>query len=1212
MRDINGTMEYEFKNYVNSEYGKLTLVGIKLDIKRINAVLKKSNAPFDSIFQIKNCTELDDTLVLLASNRVNSKLVRMYRTFLKKKGLDQISANQDAIHANPIQQTTKMVAATSEDNNSSDISKERSELSKPNYSFEINGECFWGETASKALVDFCNKLIKKDLERFGTIIDKQYNGKGSVVVTSYADDESYIKLDNCEGYISSTWSLEACSIYAKWIYKEWVLKDTDIPVSSFVTTNSNINECKNRIDETSADNEQIRLFDFVEAKKEESKSFSSEISESRPLLELNEMNTDVSESIDISSNDIEEKETDIHTNIATSSNLQSQNCHVSKVLNSNDPIFLEKYDLDLSICGNLSISGAGFSIRTEKRLLRNGILSISDLSNRSESELRKIKGFGQKCVDEVNQCLASLSNVLPSSDKTIRNYAIASNEIKELYKYKDAIFSGNVNSIDKSSLSSTAINMLSNLEKAYNILGEELIELLEEEDSKEYLMYCVDSFRKQFGIFEKISSLLKSIPSNRLAMYAKSYIYLYTKNTDDRNKLLSMFKSEDSTLGEIDFNAVVNDYHTAYSFLKWCSFNVYQETKEFLIQLEAKSNRMIDIINMRANGRSLQEVGDELDLTRERVRQIESKAIDLFGKWNSNMHILNKICVDREDDEVLTPVELEEYFGDRTEFLLYLLQRQETDDYVYDKNMNVFLIGDGRVSEKCSQFLDEIPDIIPCAKLNYYIGFAEDKGIAEEYFSKAFNDSYKSSGKVFHRNRLSLSKVYSVIMKKYYSDGIHVYDDDTLNQFRMKVIHEFGEINLPENNRAISARLADIGILCGRGMYKPKCDFYISKELTNSIDRYIDNSEFGVIPINTLFTIFKQDLLSFGIDNSYYLQGILHELLGDKYIWKRDYILKNSDADSFYREIYRMIKDSDSPVDKSSLVLKFPGITEVVLNYATHQNGILNFFGKYVHISNLNIKDVHKYYYKSVVKKNLEENEIVNCRDIYSYIEKDNPTYLSSFGIYNQFSLFSVLENIFDGQFELNRPLIGKAGCKIERPEEMLLKRILSTTQISVKEIVQFMRSEYIQVPSILDYLDGLNATHIFVSKQELCRIDETGIYPGLIEIIKSLIIDEVTDTMPISSLKCIYKFPLINTKWNEWFIYSIIKKWIPELDVAAYGSQFRYSIPLVSKCGQMNVKDFNKESVQSTIGQIDDLDDIDALIDDIIIDEIEDAMNEL
>ena len=101
-----------------------------------------------------------------------------------------------------------------------------------------------------------------------------------------------------------------------------------------------------------------------------------------------------------------------------------------------------------------------------------------------------------------------------------------------------------------------------------------------------------------------------------------------------------------------------------------------------------------------------------------------------------------------------------------------------------------------------------------------------------------------------------------------------------------------------------------------------------------------------------LFT-YRDELSAEGVDNKYYLQGILKELFGDELVFRRDYVSKNKEFPSIYSSIISFIKKSKYPVSKKEIKDAFPGITDIVINMAIDDEEILNFFGEYLHASRL-------------------------------------------------------------------------------------------------------------------------------------------------------------------------------------------------------------------------------------------------------------------
>ena len=58
---------------------------------------------------------------------------------------------------------------------------------------------------------------------------------------------------------------------------------------------------------------------------------------------------------------------------------------------------------------NVSIEDLELSARTANALLNNDIKTVRDLVTLSESDLRELKGFGQKALDEVKEKLTELN-----------------------------------------------------------------------------------------------------------------------------------------------------------------------------------------------------------------------------------------------------------------------------------------------------------------------------------------------------------------------------------------------------------------------------------------------------------------------------------------------------------------------------------------------------------------------------------------------------------------------------------------------------------------------------------------------------------------------------------------------------------------------------------------------------------------------------------
>lgn len=82
---------------------------------------------------------------------------------------------------------------------------------------------------------------------------------------------------------------------------------------------------------------------------------------------------------------------------------------------------------------NTSIEDLGLSARTANALINNEIRTVHDLVTLSEQDLRELKGFGSKALDEVKDKLAELSSKCTDTDiKDESSVANATNAVRFL------------------------------------------------------------------------------------------------------------------------------------------------------------------------------------------------------------------------------------------------------------------------------------------------------------------------------------------------------------------------------------------------------------------------------------------------------------------------------------------------------------------------------------------------------------------------------------------------------------------------------------------------------------------------------------------------------------------------------------------------------------------------------------------------------------
>lgn len=409
-------------------------------------------------------------------------------------------------------------------------------------------------------------------------------------------------------------------------------------------------------------------------------------------------------------------------------------------------------------------------------------------------------------------------------------------------------------------------------------------------------------------------------------------------------------------------------------------------------------------------------------------------------------------------------------------------------------------------------------------------------------------------------------------MEKYYPTGMHIYDSDELAQFKGYAYEEYGDdIELPPNDRALGADIARVCILCGRGEYKLKQDTYITTSLENRIKEYIDNSNSPIILFGTILVVFEDELRAQGINNKYLLQGVLRELFGSEYSFRRDYITKDSSITSLYEDIISFIKKKEHPVSKEEIKVNYPGITDIVISLATSDEAILNLFGEYLHVDNLNLSKRDISYLKARIDEQLAQSQIVHSKKLFELISADYPEVLSKSYMKIQFSLFSVLNYLFDDVYNFARPYISDKSVEVGHPLDKIKEMIGGSKTYNIKDIEDYFNETYFRSFPILEFINTLNEEYYLLNDQCIISVSEISLSPEQIEDIDTQIYNLIKGTHYIKSILPQLNLPDIQYGWSDWLLYSLINRWSSKLEVSTDNNQFRYSTPIVSKAGHMD-----------------------------------------
>lgn len=544
---------------------------------------------------------------------------------------------------------------------------------------------------------------------------------------------------------------------------------------------------------------------------------------------------------------------------------------------------------------------------------------------------------------------------------------------------------------------------------------------------------------------EKLQAMVNAIPSERKVLPVKPFAYAWqgrnvvSKFEDNFDEMMTFddLVHQDTHYSDEEFSALK-------SFLSWCGTSIGTEITK-AIDSCFTDNKRREITLYRAQGKTLEEIGDLYNITRERVRQIEKKSVCRFPVKTAE-NILMLISATQRGAEILPAQDIANYCGDDSILFLYLLRNAEgVKHYRYAKNLDAFILGNAPLEEEhVHSFLDELPDRIDAADLKTYLARASEKGLPPELIEHQIRTDYHyiESIHTWQRGTLNLRQMSREILKEFDPDGIHITVHEELQRFREKLYARFGsEIRVSEGNRALSIIIADVGMLRDRSTYVSEREHILPDELLERIREFVDQGDKDVYMFSTLYETFKPELLQAGVDNRYFLQGILRYEWNQFYSFSRDCLSKGGRSTSIYGTVELYIKNAGRYVSISEIRETFPGVTDVVLNYALAQKHIIACNGKYIHVENLHLTEQHIRDLKQTLDMLLADGRAHHSRELFSLASTYNGGLLDKIGVIYQSELFSIVAYLYSSGCIFSRPWIAVRGSAGEETINQLRGR---------------------------------------------------------------------------------------------------------------------------------------------------------------------------
>lgn len=816
------------------------------------------------------------------------------------------------------------------------------------------------------------------------------------------------------------------------------------------------------------------------------------------------------------------------------------------------------------------------SVRSNNCLKLEKCKTIADVLRKSENDLRGIRNMGTKSVNEVIQKVKDFV----SDPSTIEFYSQSTEGVWGFRESKEVSLNSHLKVAIESllmgddysvaELTEDQVSLFKRLSVAVDTLGEEIC--LEAYLNPEYAIQICNMFRdfstshiRYRKAFEEASQRVSRLTDFMKERKALPFIQAYAVKAGDKLSHLVSECSEETTISCIPFlyekfcqeENTLTLFAETTKFLGWLDFDVNSLissiSENIRKLLSGKSERSLDVFTLRADGKTLEEVGSRYGVTRERIRQIELKVFrtfwDVYSRQKYDLIML--IYALRDGDTVLHLNDLQDTIGDFASVMWACIKRNpEHDSFYYSKTLDAIVVrtddaadmSESVLLSAVNEMLTFLPELFEIDKKDALLtDLATKNSVPVEMLENVFADIYQITGIFYHKNRLTITFMCEYVLKERFPAGFKIADDFEADRFKQYMSELFGNRGTSITNRALDAKIGGIGVLCDRGKYIHPDFMQVDQHTINTINSYIERSPRSILPYGEIFESLKETFQGTQITNKYLLQGALKKY-GCKFSTGRDFVRKTKSV-TFVDELETFVEER-GVVHKSEILAEFTSLGEAgigqVVSRSSNVFNIEN--GYYIHAAQFDIQpedygQLRKYLTAAC------QNIPVNIRSVHEAVAVQFPEFMYRNEFEDRNKLFAALNYMFRGEFNFSRPYIAKLGVNDISNRSVILQHIEDYDSIEIEELIDICEENSIHYVSASYLCQALAPDYIRISKSILMKREFTGITDEVItqavEIVSDML--ESNDYIVGAKITDFLWFPQADVDWNEFLLENLI-----------------------------------------------------------------------
>ena len=656
---------------------------------------------------------------------------------------------------------------------------------------------------------------------------------------------------------------------------------------------------------------------------------------------------------------------------------------------------------------------------------------------------------------------------------------------------------------------------------------------------------------------KNIKILIDNLNKIKKTYYSLSIYQIFTFDNIDKNLMIKNNINTVEELCKINPNSLLvlfsHDFEYSINILNSLSINIKTVVDDIFKDIEEKNLEILIKRNgyLNKSKMTLEEIGSEWNVTRERIRQLESKTskkVKTLAAENINILLSFYNSELGKRKPYITLDKLKNKYEESFLIKILLLFNYGDTNLTYDNNFQI-------IYDKEVNNIDiMIEDVVN--KLGI-VAEPSELEKADLFTQNVICNNYKKiTDELYLKKGCMYRDIFLDLLEELFPKGYKAGSDEDYNIFIDAVKNRYKIENDLPSKHSLEAMIGRGNFIqSDRGEYVPgKYAIKIEQEMLDKILSYIGENEFTYY--NAIYDKFSSYLKKIGITNRYYLKGCLDKYLPEDMTTKRDYILCGDSQKTPYDIVLNQMHSYEGKFSKDDLKKAFAGMKDyTVYNYLYNEidNGLIWISSnEFIYVDKYNMSDDVKIELKKFIDDlfNSLDTKLLTSKKIYAKLQLTNKSLFEKLNLTNgHFELFSVIKAIYSSYF-YSRPYVFLEESAYNTRSTIIQNYVRQFDSFNFKMIQDYQSKMNIgTLYSYLEFMENMSEEYVQVDIDEMVKIEKLNLNSIMLNDIRKtidLILDNF-DLIDTSKFNGYSLLPKISYVWNKYLLIGIIRTYFSD-----------------------------------------------------------------